>query len=117
MENKELKVVIHVASKDRWKIGSKNALNFLRTAGKDEKLQVAVVANGDAVTQCTKCDRELFDRLKQIILDGGELFLCANSLRDFDIPETRPPEIFKTVPAAIRALADMQAHGWIYVRA
>jgi intracellular sulfur oxidation DsrE/DsrF family protein len=117
MEKRVLKLVIHVASKDRWTVGSKNALNFLRTAGEGETLKVAIVANADAVTQCTACDRELFDRLKQIVLDGGELFLCANSLRDFDIPETRPPEIFRTVPAAIRALADMQADGWVYVRA
>lgn len=113
----ELKLVIHVASKERWTVASKNALNFLKTAQKGEKLRVAIVANADSVTKCTECDRELFDRLKQIVIDGGELFLCANSLRDFNIPETRPPEIFKTVPAAIRALADFQTDGWVYVRA
>ena len=114
---RKLKLVIHVASKDRWKVASKNAFNFLKSAEEGDELQVAIVANADAVTTCTECDRALFDRLKQVVIDGGKIYLCANSLRDFDIAPDRPPEIFDTVPAAIRALAEFQADGWIYVRA
>ncbi len=112
----ELKLLIHVAQKERWDIGVKNAINFLKTKKEDETLKVKIIANGDSVTRCTKCDRELFDNLKQLVLDGGEIYLCENSLKAFDIPKTRLPEIFKTVPAAIRALYDLQRNGWIYVR-
>ena len=112
----ELKLLIHVAQKERWDIAVKNGLNFLKTKKENEILKVKLIANGDSVTRCTKCDRELFDNLKQLILDGGEIYLCENSLKAFDIPKARLPEIFKTVPAAIRALYDLQRSGWIYVR-
>ena len=113
----ELKLLIHVAQKERWMVGVKNALNFLKTAGDSDSLQVRIIANADSVTQCIKCDRPLFDRLKQLVLDEGEIYVCANSLRDFDIKESRLPEVFRTVPAAVRAIADWQADGWLYVRA
>ncbi len=113
---KDLRLLIHVASKDRWDVAVKNALNFLDTAGSDENLSVRIVANADSVTRCIKCDRPLFDRLKQLVLDGGHIYLCENSLSDFEIPVSRLPDFFETVPAAIRALVDFQRDGWIYVR-
>lgn len=112
----EYRLLIHVAQKERWDIAVKNALNFLKTEKEGESLQVRIIANADSVTRCTKCDRELFDNLKQLVLDGGEIYLCENSLKAFEIPVSRLPEFFKTVPAAIRALVDLQRSGWIYVR-
>ncbi len=112
----ELRLLIHVAEMGRWDIAVKNGLNFLKTARPGEELQVRIVANGDSVTRCVKCDRPLFDNLKQLVLDGGRIFLCENSLSAFDIPVSRLPDFFETVPAAIRALVDLQREGWIYVR-
>ncbi len=112
----KIKLLIHVAQKERWDIAAKNAINFLKSAKDGEQLEVVLIANGDSVTRCTKCDRALFDNLKQLVLDGGKIFLCENSLRNFDIPKSRLPEVFGTVPAAIRALVDYQREGWIYVR-
>ncbi len=115
MEEK-IKLLIHVAQKERWDIAVKNGINFLRSAKEGEKLEVVIIANGDSVTRCTKCDRALFDNLKQLVLDGGQIYLCENSLQNFEIPKSRLPEFFATVPAAIRALVDYQRDGWIYVR-
>ncbi len=114
--SRELKLLIHVAQQERWDVAARNAVNFLKTRREDEDLKLCIVANADSVTRCIKCDRPLFDQLKQIILDGGEIFLCENSLEAFQIPKSRLPEFFKTVPAAIRALAELQAEGWLYVR-
>ncbi len=113
----ELKLIVHVAHKERWMPGVKNALNFLKSAGPEDNLKVRIIANTDSVTQCIKCDRALFDRLKQLVIDGVEIYLCGNSLKDFEIKESRLPEIFRTVPAAVRAIADWQARGWLYIRA
>ncbi len=112
----EIKLLIHIASSSRWDIAAKNGVNFLRSGKKGDRLWVRLVANGDAVTRCIKCDRPLFDKLKQIVLDGGEIFLCENSLRDNEIKRERLPDIFNTVPAAIRVLAEWQQQGWAYVR-
>ncbi len=114
--SREIRLLIHVASKDRWDVAVKNALNFLKTAAPGEELKVCIVANADSVTRCIKCDRPLFDRLKQLVLDGGHIYLCENSLAAFEIPVSRLPEFFETVPAAIRALVDLQMEGWTYVR-
>ncbi len=112
----ELKLLIHVAQQERWDVAATNALNFLKTRADGEELRVRIIANADSVTRCIRCDRPLFDKLKQIVLDGGEIYLCENSLRAFEIPKSRLPEFFKTVPAAIRALVEFQSQGWVYVR-
>ncbi len=112
----EIRVLIHVAQPDRWDVAVKNGLNFFKSRQEGEVLRVRLIGNADSVTRCIKCDRPLFDNIKQLILDGGEIYLCENSLRAFDIPKERLPEYFKTVPAAIRALVDWQLEGWVYVR-
>ncbi|NDY41754.1 hypothetical protein G3N55_02660 [Dissulfurirhabdus thermomarina] len=114
---KTRKLVIHVPEPERWEVAVANALNFLKTRAEGEDLRVAVIANDRAVTRCTACDPKLFQHLRQLKLDGGEIYLCENSLRRFEIPRERLPDVFGTVPAAVRALADRQADGWCYVRA
>jgi intracellular sulfur oxidation DsrE/DsrF family protein len=111
-----LRLVIHVSQQERWDVAASNALHFHETQKGGEDLQVKIVANADAVTRCIKCDRPLFDRLKQIVLDGGEIIVCEHALAKYNIARERLPEIFKTVPAAVRALADLQKEGWVYVR-
>ncbi len=112
----ELKLLIHVAQQDRWDVAVKNGLNFLKTRGDGDTLRVRLLGNADSVTRCTQCDRPLFDNLKQLVLDGGEVYLCENSLRAFEIEKSRLPELFSTVPAAVRAIAEWQAEGWAYMR-
>ncbi len=110
------KLLIHVAQKERWGVAITNAINFLKTAKEGEDLKVRIVANADSVTIIQECNRELFDRMKQLAIDGNDIFFCENSLNAFEIERNRLPDFLKTVPAAIRALADLQADGWIYVR-
>ncbi len=111
-----LKLLIHVAEASRWDTAATNAVNFLKSRKEGEEFTMVMIANADAVTRCTACDRPLFDKLKQIVLDGGEIFICENALKKFEIPTGRLPEFFKTVPAGIRALAEYQANGFYYVR-
>ena len=113
---KKLRLLIHVAQTDRWDVAAGNAINFLKTRLAGEELKVRMIANADAVTRCVQCDRPLFDLLKQIVLDGGEIYLCENALKKFEIPVSRLPDIFRTVPAGIRALVEFQEDGWRYVR-
>jgi len=112
----DIRLLIHVAQKERWEVAVTNALNFLKNRQPGDNLQVCLVANADSVTRCIKCDRPLFDRLKQLVLDGGHIYLCENALAAFDIKRSRLPEFFETVPAGIMALVELQRDGWIYVR-
>ncbi len=112
----EKKLLIHVAQKERWEVAATNAINYFKTREGDEVLKVKMIANADSVTRVCSCEPELFEMLRQVVLDGGEIYLCENSLKKFDIKKESLAEIFKTVPAAIKALVDLQSEGWIYVR-
>ena len=113
---KKIKLIIHVGSSDQWHIAAQNSLNFIKSVEEQEELLVRIVANNDAVTRCIKCDRPLFDKLKQIVLDGGEIFVCESSLNDNGINKERLPEFFKTVPLAAKTMAEWQQQGWAYIK-
>ena len=116
METKRL--LIHVGQKERWEVAVTNALNFLKAKKEGEKLEVAIIANADSVLRVKECgcDRELFDRMKQLVLDGGRIYLCENSLKAFGISKEGLADYLQTVPAAIMALYEFQKNGWVYVR-
>ncbi len=111
-----MKLLIHVAQKERWEVAADNALNYLKTRREGEELQVRLVANADSVTRVCACEPELFKRLRQVVLDGGEIYLCENAMAKFGIEKEKLADIFKTVPAGIRALVELQDQGWRYVR-
>ncbi len=112
----EKKLLIHVAQKERWETAAVNAINYLKTKEEGEVLKVRLVANADSVTRVCACEPELFKLLRQIVLDGGEIYLCENAMAKFGVDKEKLADIFKTVPAGIKALVDLQAEGWIYVR-
>ncbi len=112
------KLLIHVGQKERWEVGITNAINFLKAAKPGEELKVVIIANADSVVRVKECgcERELFDRMKQLVLDGGKIYLCENSLNAFGIPKESLADYLGTVPAAIMALYEYQQDGWVYVR-
>ncbi len=112
----EKKLLIHVAQKERWEVAAVNAINFLKAGQEGDTLRVRLVANADSVTRVCSCEPELFEKLRQVVLDGGEIYLCENAMAKFGVKKEGLADIFKTVPAGIMALVDMQAEGWIYVR-
>jgi len=115
MQRETKRLLIHVAQKERWEAALTNALDFLK-AGKGEEPQAIIVADADSVVRVKACDRKLFDRMKQFVLDGGRIYLCENSLKAFGIAKEGLADYMLTVPAAIMALYDFQKEGWVYVR-
>ncbi len=111
-----LKLLIHVAEDTRWEVAVVNAINFLKSLKEGEEGELVMVANANAVTRCVQCEPELFKGIRQVVLDGGQIYVCENALRKFGIPKDRLPEVFKTVPAGIRALVEFQIQGYHYVR-
>jgi intracellular sulfur oxidation DsrE/DsrF family protein len=113
---KHTKLLLHIPSSDRWDVGATNAINFLKSKRENEELSVKIVGNSEAVTISAACDGDLYDKLKQIIVDGGEILLCEFALSKFGIQKERLANIFKTVPGGVRTLTDAIEDGWIYVR-
>jgi intracellular sulfur oxidation DsrE/DsrF family protein len=113
---KKTKLLLHIPSSDRWDVGATNAINFLKSKRDNEELSVKIVGNSEAVTISAACDGALYDKLRQIVLDGGEIVLCEFALSKFGIKKEQLADIFKTVPGGIRAITDAIEDGWIYVR-
>ncbi|OCC15383.1 hypothetical protein DBT_1130 [Dissulfuribacter thermophilus] len=116
MKKEVKKLLIHVGQKERWEVSITNAENFLKAAKEGEELEVVIIANADSVLRVKECDRQLFDKMKQFVLDGGKIFLCENSLNAFGISKNSLAGYLGTVPAAIMALYEYQKDGWVYVR-
>lgn len=114
--SKEIKLLLHVPSSDRWEVALVNAINFLKTKGENEELKVKIISNYEGVTVVKACEPGLFDKMRQLCMEGGEIYLCENALNRFEIKKESLADFFKTVPVSIRAIADHVSDGWIYVR-
>lgn len=113
---KQTRLLLHVPSSDRWDVAATNAINFIKTKRENEELSVRIIGNAQAVTIAGSCDAQIYEKLRQVFLDGGEILLCENALAKFEIKKESLAEIFNTVPAGIRAITDSIESGWIYVR-
>ena len=111
-----LRLLLHVAQKESWGAAIGNAFNFLKSANPADKLEVRLIANGDSVESCSPCAPELLSRLSMLSDHSVQIFLCENSLKAHGIDASSLPSFVKTVPAGIRALAELQEEGWRYVR-
>jgi len=113
---KKTRLLLHVPSSDRWEVAATNAINFIKSKEDNEELSIRIVGNAEAVTLAGACNAPVYEKLRQIFLDGGEILLCENALAKFEIKKESLAEIFRTVPAGIRTITDSIESGWIYVR-
>lgn len=97
-----LRVLIHAPTQAAVTRARNNAVNLKRDAPDAE---VLIIANAEGVTAVLDTPRAETDGLTR---------LCANTLHKLG---RSAPDVFQTVDSAILALAQMQADGWLYVRA
>ncbi|MBX6423915.1 DsrE family protein [Thermosulfurimonas sp. F29] len=81
-----------------------------------DKSDLAVLIRGGGVTRCLRCEPGLFPHFRQFVLDGGRAFVCVRSLRDFGLPETRPPDLFERVPDGEELIREYSARGYTVER-
>ena len=95
-------VVLHAPTAGSLARARSNARN-LRARRPDAEILIVVNADGVAAAG-TGGDPETDAMIR----------ICENTLRS---RELKCPEHLKTVPAAVETLAELQAEGWIYIRA
>ncbi len=83
----------------------------LAELSREEKSEVILIKD-EGVVRCPRCDPEPFRYLRQFVLDGGRLVICARSLARYGIPETRPPEFFERVPDGEVFLQELRSQGY-----
>ncbi len=86
-----MKKIIVIENENRWEEAIKEAVNNVKQS------ETALLVQNDGVKRCIRCEPKLFKILHQFILDGGKAYVCLKSLKKFDIPETRPPEVFERI--------------------
>jgi len=97
-----MRLVLHAPTAAALTRARSNARNLLARRS-DTKILIVVNADGVAA-----------------IGSGGDaetdamIRICENTLRSRNLAF---PEHLKTIPAAIETLAELQAEGWIYIRA
>jgi uncharacterized protein len=97
-----VRVILHAPTVGALARARSNARNLLRA---DPTAEIRILANAQGAAEA----------LRQPDGDGDQhLVLCQNSLRAQNLVA---PEGIATVPAVIQALVEMQAAGWIYIRA
>lgn len=99
---RSLRVLIHAPTQEAVIRARNNAVNLKRDAPDAE---VLIIANAEGVTAVLDTPRADTDGLTRI---------CATTLHKLG---RSAPDAVQTVDSAILALAQMQADGWLYVRA
>ena len=97
-----MKILLHAPTEGALRRARSNFRNLVRD---NPAVEVRIIANADAVPAALE-ERDLeADRV---------LALCENSLRARNLAA---PEGSRTVAVAMRAIAELQQDGWIYIRA
>ncbi len=97
-----MRVILHAPTAGSLTRARSNARN-LRARRPDTEILIVVNADGVAAAG-TGGDPET----------DAAIRICENTLRARDLT---CPEHLQTVPAAVETLAELQADGWIYIRA
>ena len=101
-----MKELVIVENEDGWE----DALKYASQRIKDG--EVILLVQKDGVKRCIKCEPELFKLLHQFILDGGRACVCLESLEAFNIPATRPPDIFERLKNCETFIQELNQQGF-----
>ncbi len=97
-----MRVVLHAPTAGSLARARSNARNLL---ARRPDAEILIVVNADGVAAAgTGGDPET----------DAAIRVCENTLRSRNLT---CPDHLKTVPAAVETLAELQAEGWIYIRA
>lgn len=106
------KAVFHVDESAKWGLVLKNIINTL--AG-EEAVEMAVVANAEAVKEYVMGD-QLVEQMTQLNTQGVNFFACNNALKAFEVDLNRMPKFVRITPAGILELVKKQNEGYAYIK-
>ncbi|WP_297826114.1 DsrE family protein [uncultured Desulfovibrio sp.] len=93
----------------------KNASNYIKGLP-GESFQLAVVANGPAVTLFTDEHADLRELAAPLLDQGVRVMLCANALADNSIEHSRLWQGCTVVPAGLVEVVRLQREGFAYIK-
>lgn len=112
-----MKLIFHVPEISRSIPCMNNVRNYLKQVTRPQEESVQVIFNSDAVTSLVRgeegaeCWRGLCEQYACI-----QLSVCSHSLRGYSLSSEQLIDTIGVIPAAVVTLAELQQHGWIYIR-
>lgn len=108
-------VVVHIDEENRWEQLLSNIENYSE-AHTHSKIEVLI--NGPAVRFFNGMDvyPEYRKRMKALHAHTVRFLICANSLRNRQIPQDILPSWLEVVPQGFAYLVDRQGEGFAYVK-
>ena len=113
------RVVYHLSDKEKVQFVLGNIENHFKGMGGADKVRIALVANGPALTAFASADinPDVERRLRKVAGMGLELGACGNTLDAIKLTVADLVEGFTRIDeGGVVRLAKLQAEGWAYLR-
>jgi len=113
------RVAYHLSDKDKVQFVLGNIENHIKGMGGPDKVRIALVVNGPALTAFTSRDinSDVAKRLEGAAKAGVELGACGNTLDGTKLTVADlAPGFVRIDEGGVVRLAQLQAEGWAYLR-
>lgn len=113
------RVAYHLSDRDKVQFVLGNIENHIKGMGGPDKVRIALVVNGPALTAFTSRDinSDVARRLAQVAASGVELGACGNTLDGTKLTVADlAPGFARIDEGGVVRLAQLQAAGWAYLR-
>ena len=113
------RVAYHLSDKDKVQFVLGNIENHIKGMGGPQRVRIALVVNGPALTAFTSRDinSDVARRLQQVARAGVELGACGNTLDGTRLTVADlAPGFVRIDEGGVVRLAQLQADGWAYLR-
>lgn len=109
-------VVFHIDEQDRWEQLLSNVEHFARDFAQGSK--IVIVINGPAVRTFNGFDvHPEYGKVMRALVERGVKFaMCANSLRNRQIPKDILPDFIEVVPQGVAYIVEKQGAGYAYIK-
>lgn len=111
------KVIFHIDENNKWKLLLNNVNNLL-SAVIDDKIDIEVLANSEAVkyydiSKDLDTDISFIEELQK---RGVKFVACNNALKANKVEKSKLIEFVEIVPAGVLELVEKQAEGYAYIK-
>lgn len=115
----KLRVVYHLADLDKVNFVLGNMQNHLKGAGGPDKITLAVVVHGPALSAFKRAGENIAvsEPVAALLQSGAGFHACGNTLKGMKMTVADLLDGFAEAPeGGVVRLAALQADGWVYLR-
>lgn len=113
----EYKVLFHIDEINKWNLLLNNVRNLI-DAGENNKLNIEVIANSEAVAgySINPGTDSINNLMRNLKMRGVQFAACNNALRSFNINKDSLLDFVNVVPAGVLEIVIKQSEGYLYIK-